>query len=169
MSLRSVLTRWIGRLPSRVLDSTSKSWASRLSRFVSSDALRKAALSSPGDRERDNAIRYSESAGTIIVKADVRDDAVTLTIENPGPGFPVSILETAFEPFVSGSQYRAIPSSEDGILAGQPGAGLGLAIVRAVALAHGGSVTAANVPSGARVTMTLLPSPRGVASRAAAR
>ncbi len=117
----------------------------------------------------DNAIRYSGSAGTIVVTADVRDDAVTITIENPGPGFPGSILETAFEPFVSGSQYRAIPSSEDGILAGQPGAGLGLAIVRAVALAHDGSVTAANVPGGARVTMTLLPSPRGAASRAAAR
>jgi two-component system, OmpR family, sensor kinase len=133
---------------------------------IAADPMR---LTQALDNLLDNAVRYSESAGRIVVTADVRDDAVTITIENPGPGFPGSILETAFEPFVSGSQYRAIPSSNDGILAGQPGAGLGLAIVRAVALAHDGSVTAANVPGGARVTMTLLPSPRGAASRAAAR
>ncbi len=131
---------------------------------IAADPMR---LTQALDNLMDNAIRYAESGGTIRVTADVRDDAVTITIENPGPGFPVAILETAFEPFVSGSHYRAIAPGEDGTLAGQPGAGLGLAIVKAVVQAHHGTVTAANVPGGARVTMSLLPSPLGAASPAA--
>ncbi len=75
----------------------------------------------------------------------------------------------AFEPFVSGSQDLPAPPSEDGAIAGQPGAGLGLAIVQAVALAHDGSVAAANVPGGARVTMTLMASPIGASRRAPVR
>jgi signal transduction histidine kinase len=98
------------------------------------------------DNLLDNAIRYSGSGGAIKVIADDCQDSVAITIENPGPGFAAPILETAFEPFVSGGAI----STED-----QPGSGLGLAIVRAVAQAHGGDVTAANVHGGARVTMTL--------------
>lgn len=133
---------------------------------IAADPMR---LTQALDNLIDNAIRYAESGGTIRVTAELRDGAVTITIENPGPGFPVPILETAFEAFVSGSHYRAIAPGEDGTLAGQPGAGLGLAIVKAVALAHHGTVTAANVPGGARVTMSLLPSPLGAVSPTAAR
>src|SRR5262245_28638155 len=39
------------------------------------------------DNLLDNAIRYSGSGGAIRVTADARDDAVAITIENPGPGF----------------------------------------------------------------------------------
>jgi signal transduction histidine kinase len=92
------------------------------------------------DNVLDNAIRYSGGGGTIHVRAEVTDAAITIAITNPGPGFPAQIIGRAFEPFVSGSQS---------------GAGLGLAIVRAVAKAHGGWATASNVPGGARVAMTL--------------
>ena len=132
---------------------------------IAADPMR---LTQALDNLLDNAIRYSESGGTIRVTADVRDDTVTITIENPGPGFPEPILERAFEAFVSGSQYRASSDSDDGTLAGQPGAGLGLAIVKAVAQAHDGSVAAANVPGGARVTMSLQLSLLGAARPAAA-
>jgi signal transduction histidine kinase len=69
----------------------------------------------------------------------------TITIENSGPGFGEDLLLRAFEAFVRGS----------GDVTPHPGSGLGLAIVRAVARAHGGTATAANVLGGARVTMTL--------------
>ena len=65
--------------------------------------------------------------------------------ENSGPGFACDVLPRAFEPFVRGG-YDGAP---------EHGAGLGLAIVQAVAQAHGGTATAENVPAGARVTMTL--------------
>jgi signal transduction histidine kinase len=55
------------------------------------------------------------------------------------------MLPRAFEPFVRGG-HDGTP---------EHGAGLGLAIVQAIAQAHGGTATAENVPGGARVTMTL--------------
>jgi signal transduction histidine kinase len=55
------------------------------------------------------------------------------------------VLPQAFEPFVRGG-HDGTP---------EHGAGLGLAIVQAIAQAHGGTATAENVPGGARVTMIL--------------
>lgn len=72
--------------------------------------------------------------------------AVQITVEDGGRGFPAPVLERAFEPFARR------PVSGDGRL----GAGLGLAIVRAVAEAHGGSASAANSDTGgARVVLVV--------------
>ncbi len=98
------------------------------------------------------AIRYSDTGGIIAVRAEVTETTVTIAITNPGPGFPAQILDRAFEPFVSGGQSD-----------GHSGAGLGLAIVQAVARAHGGRAKAANVPGGAHVAMTLPRYPATVA------
>jgi two-component system OmpR family sensor kinase len=98
------------------------------------------------DNLLDNAIRYGpETSGLIQVEAAVSADVATIMIDNTGPGFGDGLLPRAFEAFVRG----------DGDVASHPGAGLGLAIVRAVARAHGGTATAENVPRGARLTMTL--------------
>jgi two-component system OmpR family sensor kinase len=95
----------------------------------------------------DNAIRHSASGGEIVVRAARVDGSVTITVEDDGPGFPPGFLDRAFDPFA-----RADPSSDrDG-----HGAGLGLAIVRAVAEAHGGTVGAENLEQGgARVTLMI--------------
>jgi signal transduction histidine kinase len=98
------------------------------------------------DNLLDNAICYGpETGGLIRVEAAVSGDVATVTVENSGPGFGDGLLPRAFDAFVRG----------DGAAAAHPGAGLGLAIVRAVARAHGGTARAGNVPGGARVTMTL--------------
>ena len=68
-----------------------------------------------------------------------RDDGkVRFEVRDSGEGFAGSFLSEAFEPF-----SRA---PKDGAEA--DGAGLGLAIVRAIASAHGGTATAENRPEG---------------------
>jgi signal transduction histidine kinase len=98
------------------------------------------------DNLLDNAIRHGPATGGVIrVEAAVSGPVARIAVENAGPGFDGELLPRAFDPFVRGAHDGASPA----------GAGLGLAIVRAVALAHGGTATAENVPGGARLTMTL--------------
>jgi two-component system, OmpR family, sensor kinase len=101
------------------------------------------------DNMLDNALAHGPAAGgQIRVEAAVRDTTATIAVTSSGPGFSAGLLpDRAFEPFVRGA---GTPHS---------GAGLGLAIVRAVARAHGGTATAQNVPGGAKVTMTLAVDP----------
>ena len=93
----------------------------------------------------DNAIRHSPAGGTVAVRASVADGALSLVVDDAGPGFPPGFVERAFEPFMQS------PETADG-----DGAGLGLTIVRAIAKSHGGSATAQNRPEGGgRVTLVL--------------
>ena len=67
-----------------------------------------------------------------------------------GPGFPAAFLPHAFERFARPDQGRARDSG---------GAGLGLAIVRAIAQAHGGRAVAANRGGGGAVVRLEIPCP----------
>jgi two-component system OmpR family sensor kinase len=91
----------------------------------------------------DNGVRHSPADGHVDVSATREGGAVLLTVEDSGPGFSEAALATAFQlPRPGGN--------------GQPSAGLGLAVVRAIAEAHGGRVWAENSPDGgARVTISL--------------
>ena len=91
----------------------------------------------------ENAIRQTRRAGVVRVSARRLDGFARFVVADSGPGFPQDLLASAFEPFTRGDLETAGPT----------GAGLGLAIVRAVAEAHGGSASAENVPDGARVTL----------------
>jgi two-component system, OmpR family, sensor kinase len=91
----------------------------------------------------DNAIRHTPPGGSVRVIAERSDGHFTVSVSDPGPGFPVDFPGEAFEPFARRDH-------------GGEGAGLGLAIVRAVAQAHGGTATAENLPGGgARVSLDL--------------
>jgi two-component system, OmpR family, sensor kinase len=74
----------------------------------------------------DNALRHGE--GTIRITAEARDGSIRMAVRDDGPGFPRGFGERAFERFSRADEGRT-----------GGGAGLGLAIVRAIALAHGGS------------------------------
>jgi signal transduction histidine kinase len=96
------------------------------------------------DNMLDNAVRHSNEGGQVLLEADVGNGQVTISVENPGEPFPAWVLPRAFEPFVTGANDDTV------------GAGLGLAIVRAIAVAHGGDAVAGNLASqGARVAITL--------------
>jgi signal transduction histidine kinase len=91
----------------------------------------------------DNAQRYG--GGTIRLEAERRDARMELRVTDEGNGFPVALLPHAFDRFTRGDEARA-----------GGGAGLGLALVDAVARAHGGTARAANRDrSGAVVTLEL--------------
>jgi len=74
--------------------------------------------------------------------------AVMIEVRDRGPGFPPDFLPHAFERFTRASAARA---RADG------GAGLGLAIVAAIAAAHGGRASATNHPGGGAVVTVVLP------------
>jgi signal transduction histidine kinase len=77
----------------------------------------------------DNATRYAGPGSTI--RASLRHDAegVELCIADDGPGFTPELRERAFDRFVRGEAHR-----------GSPGSGLGLSVVRAIAIHHGAQV-----------------------------
>ncbi|HEY4997346.1 MAG TPA: HAMP domain-containing sensor histidine kinase, partial [Solirubrobacteraceae bacterium] len=78
----------------------------------------------------ENALRHTEAGTEIhISTTTLPDGRVELVVEDDGPGVPPELAPTLFERFVRG--------------AGDAGGsfGLGLAIVSAVAVSHGGSVT----------------------------
>jgi two-component system OmpR family sensor kinase len=93
----------------------------------------------------ENAIRHTPTGGSVRVGARRGIGVVRFVVEDSGPGFTPALLKRAFVPFT-----RQVDESDD-----HGGADLGLAIVRAVAQAHGGSARAENTPRGARVTLTL--------------
>jgi PAS domain S-box-containing protein len=78
-----------------------------------------------------NAVRYG--AANLPVRIAVRglDREVTLSVHNSGPAIPIDVLGRIFEPFQRGPSAGTSRSS---------GLGLGLYIVRQIALAHGGTV-----------------------------
>lgn len=89
-----------------------------------------------------NALHASPSGGVVRVTLSRVVESLSLMVEDEGAGMAAGVdAQRAFEPFFT---VRA------------SGAGLGLAVVRRVVLAHGGSVHASNRPGrGARFEMVL--------------
>jgi len=83
----------------------------------------------------DNSLRYGD--GPITLAATAHGDRVRLHVSDAGPGFAEELLPHAFDRFT-----RADPARARG------GVGLGLAVVRMIARAHGGRAQAVNLPGG---------------------
>ncbi|HEU4977788.1 MAG TPA: ATP-binding protein [Solirubrobacteraceae bacterium] len=95
----------------------------------------------------ENAARYNAPGGWVRVRTDADGSEARLVVENPGPRIEQDALPALLEPFrrLEGSRARATG-----------GYGLGLAVVRAVADAHGGRVELlARKEGGLRVTVAL--------------
>ncbi len=85
----------------------------------------------------DNAMKYSGERKTLRLGAEVRDGRLALSVEDEGIGIPREEQARIFEKF-----YRAGRSDTQG----RRGSGVGLALVRHVAEAHGGQVTVDSRP-----------------------
>jgi signal transduction histidine kinase len=95
----------------------------------------------------DNAIKYSAERKALTVEARAVDGALALTVADEGIGIPREEHGRIFDKF-----YRVGRSDTEG----RRGSGVGLALVRHVAEAHGGRVTVASRPGeGSRFTVWL--------------
>ncbi len=105
-----------------------------------------------------NALQYATGSPVIEVAVRRAAERAVVEVADRGPGFPDGFLPRAFERFSRASIAPASASSapETGHRNRHHGVGLGLAVVRLLVEAHGGTVDAANRPGGgARVVVTL--------------
>lgn len=91
----------------------------------------------------DNARRYAAGGGWLRVEtAPLPDGGVVIRLLDRGPGFPEDMDAVAINPFWRGDASRSRATG---------GTGLGLSVVQAIAVAHGGHLTLANRPEGGAV------------------
>ncbi len=103
-----------------------------------------------------NAVKYSPGGGRVIVAtraADDRPGMVELSVEDDGIGIPVNQLSRIFD------KYVRVPDRRTATVRGL---GLGLALVRALAEAHGGSVEVESLPGKGSTFRVFLPSESSV-------
>lgn len=75
-----------------------------------------------------NAIRYTPNGTPIWVKATGDGESVLLVVEDAGPGVPLELRGSIFEPFRQGNE----------VISHSPGVGIGLSLVTRFAELHGG-------------------------------
>lgn len=99
-------------------------------------------LTTTGDADRleqlfsnllDNAIKNTQSGGQVTITGTPTGDAIEVTVVDNGPGIPADQLPYVFERFYQITGLRT-------------GVGLGLAIAKEIAFAHGGTIDARSQP-----------------------
>ena len=121
----------------------------------------------------DNAVRYNVTGGQVEVTTGRRDGRAFLAVTNTGPVIPPDQLGRLFQPFQRLHPGRARPAG--GVAGATPpgsgqrdaGLGLGLAIVSAIAAAHGAELRAVTrAAGGLAVEVSFPPRPAEPAGRA---
>jgi signal transduction histidine kinase len=107
----------------------------------------------------ENAVRYNAAVGWVQVQSGIERGEATLRVTNPGARIEPAGVEELLEPF------RRLESSRARATGGY---GLGLAVVRAVAQAHGGRIAVlARREGGLEVTVSLPLAPAAAGEPAA--
>lgn len=91
----------------------------------------------------DNALKYSDI--TIDLTVRMSAEGMVISVKDRGPGIPEAECERIFQPYARHDQ------------SGQRGVGLGLAVCRAIALAHRGNLTVRQRPGGGSHFSVTLP------------
>ena len=95
-----------------------------------------------------NALKFTQPGGQVQVAIRARGQACEISVRDTGTGIEQADLERIFEPFVQAGRVR--PGAQSGL-------GIGLALVKDLAVKHGGSVRAesAGLGRGAEFILTL--------------
>jgi signal transduction histidine kinase len=93
-----------------------------------------------------NAIRHTPVGGKVAVRATMRSEHVEVEVADTGEGIPPNERDTIFDAFVQGAARAARSDA---------GAGLGLAISRAIVQAHGGRIWLEDAARGTRIRFSL--------------
>jgi signal transduction histidine kinase len=91
-----------------------------------------------------NAIRHTPADGSVTVRAEPAGEWLEVEVADTGDGIAPAERERVFDAFVSGDRSRR-----------RSGAGLGLAIARAIVEAHGGRIWLADSDVGTRVRFVI--------------
>jgi signal transduction histidine kinase len=94
----------------------------------------------------ENAVKYTESGDTIELRSRTAARDIVIEVADGGEGIPPEALAQIFERFARADAARTRAKG---------GVGLGLAIVDAIAKAHGGRCTVKNSQSGATFALRL--------------
>jgi signal transduction histidine kinase len=105
----------------------------------------------------DNAIKYSSPGGLVTVAMRSDGGRTSVTVTDDGPGIPPEAQERVFERFFRGDAARGRQEGST-----TSGAGLGLAISRRIAEAHGGTLELAESRPGRTVFHMSLPDGAGL-------
>ena len=98
----------------------------------------------------ENAAKYSPAGSPIRVAARRQGNSVLLVVEDRGAGIPIAERELIFQKFVRGTGVKQ---------AGVRGVGIGLALVKRIVEAHGGSVRLESEPGHGSTFTLVLPCP----------
>ena len=96
----------------------------------------------------ENAVKYGPEGGEVQILAEPDGATAAIPVSDQGPRIPPELRERIFEPFFRLDTAR---SRDLG------GTGLGLALVRAIAEVHGGSVSVEEGPAGGNQFLLRLP------------
>jgi two-component system sensor histidine kinase KdpD len=94
----------------------------------------------------ENAAKHTPAGGPVVVRLTSSPEEIVLEVLDRGPGIPAGEEERIFEKFHRIETGHAVE-----------GAGLGLAVCRAIVRAHGGRITAANRPDGGALFRVSIP------------
>jgi len=96
----------------------------------------------------DNALRYTPAGGEVAVRGTVEGPWACLTVQDTGTGIAAADLPQIFARFYRGDPSRTRATGNSG---------LGLAIVRALVEAHGGTITVQSTPGAGTCFLLRLP------------
>lgn len=135
-----------------VLDDALRRWEPVPRRWLAGNRDHATVLADPDrlvvalDAILDNAVRFTRDGDRIELSLRRNGQQAAITIADSGPGIPQGQLDTVFDRFAVADPHRDTAHNF----------GLGLSIVRAIAEAHAGQVTAAASPlGGAAITLWL--------------
>jgi two-component system, OmpR family, response regulator len=94
----------------------------------------------------DNAVQHSPTGGEVTITVEVAVHEILAMVQDHGPGVPVADRERIFDRFVRLDTAK---------LSDHEGLGLGLAISRAIAAEHSGTLTCDDSPTGVGALFTL--------------